>query len=123
MEYSRSNDPGMVVMRFAKVFLSFGVIVFCVLLIGGTGEAIRKHVTKSIYDSSPEVRAAITRASTLLKSSDPAEQKQAIEEYRPYREQSDQAYRVIFWGQVGAYLVLMLAATFLYLRFNPKRAE
>lgn len=107
-------------MRFAKVFLSFGVIVFCVLLIGSTSEAIRKHVTKSIYDSSPEVRAAISRASALLKSSDPAEQKQAIEEYRPYREKSDQAYRLIFWGQIGAYLALMLASTFLYLRFNPK---
>ncbi len=40
-------------MRFAKVFLSFGVIVLCVLLIGGTSAAIQKHVAKSIYDSSP----------------------------------------------------------------------
>lgn len=107
-------------MRFAKVFLSFGVIVLCVLLIGGTSAAIQKHVAKSIYDSSPEGRAAISRVSELLKSSDPAEQKQAIEEYRPYREKSDQAYRLIFWGQVGAYLVLMLTSTFLYLRLNPK---
>ena len=110
----------MVVTRFAKVFLSFGVIVLCVLLIGGTSEAIRKHVTQSIYDSSPEVRAAISHASTRLKSSDPAEQKQAIEEYRPCREKSDQAYRLIFWGQIAAYLALMLASTFLYLRLNPR---
>ncbi|HBP0080341.1 TPA: hypothetical protein L5P32_000888 [Pseudomonas aeruginosa] len=110
----------MVVMRFAKVFLSFGVIVLCVLLIGGTSEAIRKHVTQSIYDSSPEVRAAISRASTLLKSSAAAEQKQVIDEFRPYREKSDQAYRLIFWGQIGAYLALMLASTFLYLRLNPR---
>ena len=107
-------------MRFAKVFLSFGVIVFCVLLIGGASEAIRKHVSKSIYDSSPEARAAISRVSTLLKSSDPAEQKQAIEEYRPYREKSDKIYRLIFWGQIGSYLVLMLASTLLYLRLNPR---
>lgn len=102
-------------MRFAKVFLSFGVIVLCVLLIGGTSEAIRKHVTQSI-----EVRAAISRASTLLKSSAAAEQKQVIDEFRPYREKSDQAYRLIFWGQIGAYLALMLASTFLYLRLNPR---
>lgn len=107
-------------MRFAKVFLSFGVIVFCVLLIGGASEAIRKHVAKSIYDSSPEFRAAVSRVSTVLKSGDPAEQKQAIEAYKPYREKVDQAYRVIFWGQVGAYLALMLAATLLYLRLTPK---
>lgn len=68
-------------MGFAKVFLSFGALVFCVLLISAAGAAIHKHITKSIYDSSPEVRTAVSRVSTLLKSSDPAEQKQAISKF------------------------------------------
>lgn len=110
-------------MRFAKVFLSFGVIVFCILLISGTGRAVQKYVAKTMYDSSPELRVAVSRASEILRSGDPAEQKQAIAGYRVHMEKIDQAYSVIFMGEMAAYVVLALAAALIYLRLNPKPRE
>ncbi|TLP78679.1 hypothetical protein FEA48_05625 [Pseudomonas nitroreducens] len=108
-------------MRFAKVFLLLGLFGFCLLLIDGVGEEIRKKIPVSVFGSREEAAAFKMKVETALKDESVGFE-EAKRLQQEYSERVVPRYRLLFWGQIAAYALVLLAATLVYLRFTPKRA-
>lgn len=109
-------------MRFVKVFLLLSLFCFCVMLIGAAGERIKKTIPLSVFNSKEEAAAFTTKLELALKDNSVGldEAKRLNKEYSA---KVVPRYRLLFWGQIAAYALSVLAATLLYLRYTPKRAD
>lgn len=107
-------------MRFVKVFLLLGLFGFCVIFIDAAGEDIRKKIPISVFGSKEEAAAFATKVETALK-----DESVGFEEAKrlqlEYSERVVPRYRLLFWGQIAAYALLVLAAPLLYLRSTPRK--
>lgn len=108
-------------MRFVKVFLLLSLFGFCLMLIDGVGEEIRKKIPLSVFGSKEEAAAFTMKVETALK-----DESIGFEEAKrlqlEYSERVVPRYRLLFWGQIAAYVLVVLAATLLYLRSSPKKS-
>ncbi|MDH0292347.1 hypothetical protein N7414_24765 [Pseudomonas sp. GD04087] len=105
-----------------KVFLLLGLFGFCVMFIDAAGEEIRKKIPISVFGSREEAAAFATKVESALK-----DESVGFEEAKrlqlEYSERVVPRYRLLFWGQVAAYALVVLTAMLLYLRSTPKRAN
>lgn len=108
-------------MRFVKVFLLLGLFSFCVMFIDSAGEDIRKKIPISVFGSKEEAVAFARKVETALKDESVGFE-EAKRLQQEYSERADPRYRLLFWGQIAAYALLVLTATLLYLRSTPKKS-
>ncbi|MFV3368447.1 hypothetical protein ACNFH5_09720 [Pseudomonas sp. NY15435] len=109
-------------MRFVKVFLLLSLLAFCITLIGGVGSVLSKQIPKSMFSSQEERVAFVAKLDAGLKNGGAA-----MEEAKRLNEEFSAKVvlrqRAVLWGQIFAYVLVVLTATLLYLRSTPNRAN
>lgn len=108
-------------MRFVKVFLLLSLFGFCVMFIDAAGEDIRKKVPISVFGSKEAAAAFARKVETALKDESVGFE-EAKRLQHQYSERVVPRYRLLFWGQIAAYALVLLTATLLYLRSTPKKS-
>lgn len=109
-------------MRFVKVFLLLGLFGLCVMFIDAAGEGIRKKIPISVFGSREEAAAFTAKVEIALKDKSVGFE-EAKRLQQEYSAKVVPRYRLLFGGQIAAYGLVLLAATLLYLRSTPKRAD
>jgi len=110
----------MAVMRFVKVFLLLSTLVFCTVLIGGVGGVLMKQFPTAMFSSDEERVAFVAKLDAGLKNGGAA-----MEEAKRLNEEFSAKVvlrqRAVLWGQIFAYVLVVLTATLLYLRSTPRK--